>query len=102
VAIGPILGSFHLVHYWWGSVFLINVPIAALGGLAAIFLVPNSRNVRAKPLDPVGMVLSILGFGLLLWAIIEAPGRTWTAPRRSAPRLSEGWPDVGDQLRMAA
>jgi len=80
VAIGPILGGFLLVHYWWGSVFLINVPIAALGGLAAIFLVPNSRNPRAKPLDPVGMLLSILGFGLLLWAIIEAPSRTWTAP----------------------
>jgi EmrB/QacA subfamily drug resistance transporter len=80
VAIGPVLGGFLLVHYWWGSVFLINVPIAALGGLAAIFLVPNSRNVRAKPLDPVGMLLSVAGFGLLLWAIIEAPGRTWTAP----------------------
>ena len=80
VAIGPILGGFLLIHYWWGSVFLINVPIAALGGLAAIFLVPNSRNVQAKRLDPVGMLLSILGFGLLLWAIIEAPSRTWTAP----------------------
>jgi EmrB/QacA subfamily drug resistance transporter len=80
VAIGPILGGFLLVHYWWGSVFLINVPVAALGGLAAIFLIPNSRNVQAKPLDPVGMLLSIAGFGLLLWAIIEAPGRTWTAP----------------------
>jgi len=80
VAIGPILGGFLLVHYWWGSVFLINVPIAALGGLAAIFVVPNSRNAQAKKPDPVGMLLSILGFGLLLWAIIEAPGRTWGAP----------------------
>jgi EmrB/QacA subfamily drug resistance transporter len=80
VAIGPILGGFLLVHYWWGSVFLINVPIAALGVVAAIFLVPNSRNLRAKKLDPVGMLLSILGFGLLLWAIIEAPSRSWSAP----------------------
>ena len=80
VAIGPILGGFLLVHYWWGSVFLINVPIAAVGGLAAIFLVPNSRNVQAKRPDPVGALLSMLGFGLLLWAIIEAPGRTWGAP----------------------
>ena len=80
VAIGPILGGFLLVHYWWGSVFLINVPIAALGGLAAIFLVPNSRNVQSKKPDPVGMLLSVLGFGLLLWAIIEAPSLTWTAP----------------------
>ena len=80
VAIGPILGGFLLVHYWWGSVFLINVPVAALGGLAAIFLVPNSRNSQAKKLDPVGMLLSIAWFGLLLWAIIEAPSQTWTAP----------------------
>jgi EmrB/QacA subfamily drug resistance transporter len=80
VAIGPIVGGFLLVHYWWGSVFLINVPVAVLGGLAAIFLVPNSRNIQAKKLDPVGMLLSILGFGLLLWAVIEAPSRTWTAP----------------------
>jgi EmrB/QacA subfamily drug resistance transporter len=80
VAIGPILGGFLLVHYWWGSVFLINVPIAAVGGLAAIFVVPNSRNARAKKPDPVGMLLSVLGFGLLLWAVIEAPGRTWGAP----------------------
>jgi EmrB/QacA subfamily drug resistance transporter len=80
VAIGPILGGFLLVHYWWGSVFLINVPIAAVGGLAAIFVVPNSRNAHAKRPDPVGMLLSVLGFGLLLWAIIEAPGRAWSAP----------------------
>jgi len=80
VAIGPILGGFLLVHYWWGSVFLINVPIAAVGGLAAIFLVPNSRSAQPKKLDPVGMLLSILGFALLLWAVIDAPARTWTAP----------------------
>jgi EmrB/QacA subfamily drug resistance transporter len=80
VAIGPILGGFLLVHYWWGSVFLINVPIAAVGALAAVFLVPNSRNAQAKKPDPVGMLLSVLGFGLLLWAIIQAPGWTWGAP----------------------
>jgi EmrB/QacA subfamily drug resistance transporter len=79
VAIGPILGGFLLVHYWWGSVFLINVPIAVSGAVAAIFLVPNSRNVHPKHLDPVGALLSILGFGLLLWAVIEAPSRTWAA-----------------------
>jgi EmrB/QacA subfamily drug resistance transporter len=80
VAIGPILGGFLLVHYWWGSVFLINVPVAVLAGLAAIFLVPNSRSARAKKPDPVGALLSVAGFGVLLWAIIEAPGRTWSAP----------------------
>ena len=54
VAIGPILGGFLLVHYWWGSVFLINVPIAVAGLVAAAFLVPNSKNPQAKRADPVG------------------------------------------------
>ena len=80
VAIGPILGGFLLVHYWWGSVFLINVPIALGGLVAAAFLVPNSRNPNFKRADPVGTVLSMVGLGALLWAIIEAPNRTWTSP----------------------
>ena len=80
VAIGPVLGGFLLVHYWWGSVFLVNVPIAAVGLVATVFLVPNSKSPEARRPDPVGAVLSIAGFGLLLWGIIEAPGRTWTSP----------------------
>jgi EmrB/QacA subfamily drug resistance transporter len=80
VAIGPILGGFLLVRFWWGSVFLINVPIAALGLIAAVFLVPNSKNPAAKRSDPMGAALSIVGFSLLLWGIIEAPNRTWTSP----------------------
>jgi EmrB/QacA subfamily drug resistance transporter len=79
VAIGPILGGFLLVHFWWGSVFLVNVPIAAMGLLAAAFVVPNSKNPEAKRADPIGAGLSILGFGTLLWAIIEAPNRSWTS-----------------------
>jgi EmrB/QacA subfamily drug resistance transporter len=80
VAIGPILGGFLLVHYWWGSVFLINVPIAAAGLVAAVFFVPNSKNPLATRADPVGAVLSMMGFGLLLWGIIEAPNRSWSSP----------------------
>jgi EmrB/QacA subfamily drug resistance transporter len=80
VAIGPILGGFLLVHFWWGSVFLINVPIAAAGLLAAALIVPNSRNPQAQKADPVGSLLSIMGLGLLLWAIIAAPSHSWTSP----------------------
>ena len=80
VAIGPILGGFLLVHYWWGSVFLINVPIAAAGLVASALLVPNSRSPRPKRADPFGAVLSMTGLGVLLWGIIEAPNRTWTSP----------------------
>jgi EmrB/QacA subfamily drug resistance transporter len=80
VAAGPIFGGFLLDHYWWGSVFLINVPICVVGIVATIFLVPNSRNPETRRADPIGSVLSIAGFGLLLWAIIEAPNRTWSSP----------------------
>ena len=80
VAIGPMLGGFLLVHFWWGSVFLINVPVALIGLVATAFLIPNSKSPRARRADPLGAVLSIVGIGLLLWGIIEAPNRTWTSP----------------------
>lgn len=80
VAIGPIFGGFLLNNFWWGSVFLINVPIAAAGLIAATLVVPNSKNPAEQPLDLVGAALSMGGLGLLVWGIIEAPGRSWTSP----------------------
>ncbi len=80
VAVGPVAGGWLLAHFWWGSVFLVNVPIALIGLLAAIWLVPNSKNVNAKRSDPIGAGLSIVGMGLLLWGIIEAPNRSWSSP----------------------
>ncbi|MGD0945030.1 MAG: MFS transporter [Acidimicrobiales bacterium] len=80
VAIGPVAGGWLLAHFWWGSVFLINVPIALLGLLATVWFVPNSKDPNTKPSDPVGAGLSIVGMALLLWGIIEAPDRSWTSP----------------------
>ncbi len=80
VAIGPVAGGWLLDHYWWGSVFLVNVPIAFVGLLAAAWFVPNSRNPASKRPDPAGAGLSIVGMALLLWGIIEAPNRSWTSP----------------------
>ncbi|HLN41476.1 MAG TPA: MFS transporter, partial [Acidimicrobiales bacterium] len=80
LAVGPVAGGWLLSHYWWGSVFLINVPIALGGLMAALWVVPNSKNPVSKRPDPVGAVLSIIALGLLLWGIIEAPNRTWTSP----------------------
>jgi EmrB/QacA subfamily drug resistance transporter len=79
VAIGPILGGYLVTHYWWGSVFLVNVPVVVIGVIAAIWLVPNSRDPNGSRADPVGAVLSLVGLGTLLWAIIEAPGRGWSS-----------------------
>ena len=80
VAVGPVAGGWLLAHFWWGSVFLVNVPIAFLGLLATTWFVPNSKNPDTKRPDPVGAGLSIVGMGLLLWGIIEAPNRSWTSP----------------------
>ena len=80
VAIGPMFGGWLLVHFWWGSVFLVNVPIAVAGVVASIWLIPDSRDPVARPLDVPGALLSTVGLALLLWGIIEAPSRSWTSP----------------------
>jgi EmrB/QacA subfamily drug resistance transporter len=80
VALGPIIGGFLLARFWWGSVFLINVPIAMAGLLAAYWLVPDSKNPAAKAPDLAGAGLSMAGTGVILWSIIEAPSRGWSSP----------------------
>jgi EmrB/QacA subfamily drug resistance transporter len=81
IALGPIAGGLLLNRFWWGSVFLVNVPIVVAGAAGAVALVPDSKKPFAIRPDPVGSVLSMIGLGLLLWAIIEAPGRGWTSTR---------------------
>ena len=80
MAVGPIAGGWLLAHYWWGSVFLVNVPVVVLGLLAALWLVPDSRDPAAPRPDPLGAVLSTAGLGLVLWGIIDAPSSSWTSP----------------------
>ncbi len=80
IALGPIIGGALLAHFWWGSVFLINVPIAFAGLALAIPLVPDSKNPSAAAPDVTGALLSVAGLGLLLWSIIEAPVHGWTSP----------------------
>lgn len=72
VAIGPLLGGFLLEHFWWGSVFLINVPIVVVGVAGILANVPESRNPHPGRLDPVGLVLSVLGLLALVYGIQEA------------------------------
>ncbi|HEU5151369.1 MAG TPA: MFS transporter [Iamia sp.] len=79
-ALGPLIGGFLLDHFWWGSVFLINVIIGGVALVAGGLLVPTSRDPEESPLDPLGSLLSMLGFGALLFAVIEAPERGWSDP----------------------
>ncbi|MET8288189.1 MFS transporter [Streptomyces sp. NPDC005132] len=69
---GPVLGGALLAHFWWGVVFLVNIPITALAIVAALVLMPESKGPWRKA-DPVGMVLSMVGMTALIWTIIEFP-----------------------------
>jgi MFS transporter, DHA2 family, multidrug resistance protein len=81
VAVGPVAGGALLRHFWWGSVFLVNIPIVALVLAAAFFLVPESRDPKQSRLDPIGALLSTAGLSAVVWAIIEGPSRGWTDTR---------------------
>jgi EmrB/QacA subfamily drug resistance transporter len=80
IGLGPITGGFLLEHFWWGSIFIVNVPIVVIGLVLGFLLVPESRDPSHAALDPVGAVLSIVALGSILWAVIEAPGHGWGAP----------------------
>ncbi|MFE9094320.1 MFS transporter [Streptomyces sp. NPDC007264] len=71
IAIGPITGGVLLDHFWWGSVFLINVPIVLLALGLMVWLVPDSRDPKPGRVDPVGVVLSVIGLVLLVYGIIK-------------------------------
>ena len=76
--IGPILGGFLLDHFWWGSVFLINVPIVAIALIAVTFLLPDSRAERRPSLDVPGIVISSAGLTSLTYGLIRAGQNSWT------------------------
>ncbi|MEV0380094.1 MFS transporter [Nonomuraea sp. NPDC050643] len=69
---GPVLGGVLIAWFWWGAVFLINVPIAIGAIIAALVLMPESKGPWSKP-DPLGAILSIVGMTALVWTIIELP-----------------------------
>jgi EmrB/QacA subfamily drug resistance transporter len=78
IAIGPTTGGWLLEHFWWGSVFLINIPVVLAGLVAGRFLIPTSRDPGSPRLDPFGTVLSATGLFALLYAIIEGPSKGWS------------------------
>lgn len=78
--LGPILGGYLLEHFWWGSIFLINVPMAALAMIAITLLLAESRDPAPPRLDVLGGALSTAGLTIFVYAVIEAPERGWDAP----------------------
>lgn len=86
--VGPILGGWLLTHYWWGWVFLMNVPVAALGLVAAVALVPESRASERSSLDPVGIVSSSGGLALVTYGLIEAGEKGWGSASAVVPLVT--------------
>jgi EmrB/QacA subfamily drug resistance transporter len=80
IILGPIVGGWLLENFWWGSIFLINVFVVIVALVLGFFLVPESMDPRATPLDLFGALLSIVGLTALVYAIIEAPSKGWTDP----------------------
>ena len=81
IAIGPILGGFLLEHFWWGSVFLVNVPVVILGVAGILALVPETRDPTPRGIDPIGVPISIVGLLMLVYGIVHGGDtRDWGSP----------------------
>ncbi|MFB4423128.1 DHA2 family efflux MFS transporter permease subunit [Streptomyces sp. QL37] len=76
-AAGPLIGGAMLDHFWWGAIFLINIPVAVIGLVAVVRLVPESRNPHGDRPDLVGALLSTLGMASVVYAIISGPEHGW-------------------------
>jgi EmrB/QacA subfamily drug resistance transporter len=79
IALGPIVGGRLLERFWWGSIFLFMVPIAALVALLTAWRVPTSRDPRTPPVDWRGFALSSAAMTLIVYGIIQAPGWGWAS-----------------------
>lgn len=78
--IGPIFGGWLLTNFWWGWIFLMNVPVALIGFIAVVALVPESRSPERPALDPLGMLLACGGLAAVTYGLIELGRNGWTDP----------------------
>ena len=83
-ALGIVLGGWLVENFWWGSTFLINVPVAAVALVLGITLLPESKEKAHGRIDLIGAVLSISGLVLLVYGLIEGAHWGWTDPKTLA------------------
>ena len=79
IGLGPILGGVLLENFFWGSVFLVNIPVVITALLLGYFFVPASRDPEATPLDLKGAFTSLVAITALVFGIIEGPAEGWTS-----------------------
>lgn len=77
IALGPLAGGVLLEHFYWGSIFLVNVPIVAVALAGLVYAVPESRDPEHRRLDPLGAVLSVAGLGTLVYGVIRGGSDGW-------------------------
>jgi EmrB/QacA subfamily drug resistance transporter len=83
--LGPIVGGWMLSHAWWGWIFLMNVPVALLGFIALLALVPESRAARRPGIDAAGVLLSSAGLVALMYGVVKAGDDGWGASTAILP-----------------
>jgi EmrB/QacA subfamily drug resistance transporter len=76
-AAGPLTGGVVLAHFWWGAVFLVNVPVVVVALVATQTLVPESRHHTGGPPDLVGAVTATAGTTVVVYAIVAGPEHGW-------------------------
>ncbi|MGW0885257.1 MFS transporter [Streptomyces sp. NPDC002671] len=78
--LGPLLSGWLLEHFWWGSVFAINIPLIAIGIVACALLIPETRDPSAPRVDVISTVLGMVGLGAFVYGVIEGPAKGWGNP----------------------
>lgn len=78
IALGPVLGGLLLRYFWWGSIFMINLPVIAVALVLGARMLPESKDPAPGRFDALGALLSVTFTALLVWTVIEAPARGWT------------------------
>jgi MFS transporter, DHA2 family, multidrug resistance protein len=86
--IGPILGGWLLSNYWWGWVFLMNLPVVAIGMFAVAVLLPESRAGERPGLDPAGVLMSCTGLAVLIYGFIAAGEYGWFSATAAAAMVA--------------
>ncbi|MGR8009663.1 MFS transporter [Streptomyces hypolithicus] len=78
-AVGPLIGGVMLDHFWWGAIFLINIPVTIVGLVAVVALVPESKTKQGDRPDLLGALLSTVGMTAVVYAIISGPEHGWSS-----------------------